>query len=127
MLSKKEIEFFSTGALEASERSEFPLSYKDLIDKFLIISNSMFTYLQNLPEEKFFELPDYNLEGNTENILEIIQRVSLHFLGHVGQIQSIKKELGKGGYFVTGIKKKQRIDSREKWLKWWDENKENYI
>lgn len=34
--------------------------------------------------------------------------------------------LGKGGYFVTGVKKKQRLDSRKKWRAWWEENRENY-
>ncbi len=126
MLNPEAIEYFSTGAVVENERKAFPYSYQELIDKFLEISDSTFFYLNNLLEEKFLELPEKNVEGNTENLCEIIQRVSLHFLGHVGQIQLIKKELGKGGYFVAGVKKRQRIDSREKWLKWWINNKETF-
>jgi hypothetical protein len=125
-LSKELREYFATGAADMSDRKEFPISYKELIETYLEISTSMFEYLRKLPEKKFEELPEHNVEGNTENIYEIIQRVALHFLGHTGQIQLIKKELGKGGYFVTGIKKKQREDSRIKWLNWWNENKENF-
>ncbi|MHA1938512.1 MAG: hypothetical protein ACXACD_14135 [Candidatus Thorarchaeota archaeon] len=116
---------FATGA-ERMNQKEFPLAQRTLIDSFLEVSQASFEYLQNLPEEKFLELPEQNSGSNTETLCELIQRISLHFLGHTGQIYWIKKELGKGGYFVTGIKKKQRDDSRIKWHKWWNENKKNY-
>ncbi|MHA2211415.1 MAG: DinB family protein [Candidatus Thorarchaeota archaeon] len=117
---------FATGAEKMNPRN-LPISQKALIDTFLEVSKASFEYLQSLPEEKFDELPENNMGGSTETVGELIQRVSLHFLGHTGQIYWIKKELGKGGYFVTGVKKKQREDSRRKWLKWWNENGENYI
>jgi len=66
------------------------------------------------------------IENNVETVSELLQRISLHFLGHTGQIIWIKKHLGKGGAFVMGVKKKQRDDSKTKWLKWWTENKEKY-
>ncbi|MHA2501226.1 MAG: hypothetical protein ACXAEL_16785 [Candidatus Hodarchaeales archaeon] len=72
-----------------------------------------------MPEEKFNELPENNNKKNTETVSELIQRISLHFLGHTGQIYQVKRELGKGGYFVTGVKKENRETSRTKWLKWW--------
>ncbi len=103
-----------------------PLPLNNLIDNFLKISNASFDYLKNLPEEKFDDIPEHSMEGNTETVSELIQGISLHFLGHVGQIYLIKKELGKGGYFVTGVKKEERDDSRIKWLKWWEDNKQNY-
>lgn len=83
-------------------------------------------YLYKLPEEKFTDLPENNDESNTETVSESIQRISLHFLGHTGQIYLIKRELGKGGYFVAGVKKKSRDASRIKWLNWWNVHKENY-
>ncbi len=116
---------FATGA-EKMNPEDFPLSLRNLIDTFLEISRTSFEYLRNLSEEKFHELPEHNIEGNTETVKELIQRISLHFLGHTGQIYLMKKELGKGGYFVTGVKKKQREDSRKKWLKWWNNNKEEF-
>ncbi|MFX0207702.1 MAG: hypothetical protein ACFFDT_17065 [Candidatus Hodarchaeota archaeon] len=118
-------DYFTSGPDREKER-KFPISYKELIEKFLEFSETSFDYLYNLPEEKFTELPEKNDESNTETLSELIQRISLHFLGHTGQIYLVKRELGKGGYFVTGVKKKHRDTSRIKWLEWWNDNKENY-
>ncbi|MHA1968172.1 MAG: hypothetical protein ACW964_10265 [Candidatus Hodarchaeales archaeon] len=117
--------YFSSG-LEREKEGTFPISSKELINSFLEFSKTSFNYLNNLPEEKFTKLPENNDKSNTETIGELIQRISLHFLGHTGQIYQIKRELGKGGYFVTGLKKKQRDASRIKWLNWWNSNKEKY-
>jgi hypothetical protein len=125
IVSEAFLQFYLPPRVDHEEITDFPLSIKDLIDTFLNVSESCFNYLNNLPEEKFNELPEHN-ENNTEILSEIIQRVSLHFLGHTGQIIWVKKHLGKGGTFVMGVKKKQRDDSKEKWLKWWSENKDKY-
>jgi uncharacterized damage-inducible protein DinB len=118
-------EYFHSGS-ELPLGGEFPTSVQELVDLFLQIFDSSLNYLKELPEERFNELPENNHGDNTETVCELLQRISLHFLGHTGQIYLVKKELGKGGYFVTGVKKKQRSDSRKKWLKWWKENKEKY-
>ena len=125
IVSEAFLQFYHPPRVDVEEITDFPLSIKDLMDTFLKVSESSFNYLNNLPEEKFDELPEYN-ENNTEILSEIIQRVSLHLLGHTGQIIWIKKHLGKGGAFVMGVKKKQREDSKVKWLKWWSETKEKY-
>ena len=119
------LQYYHPPRVDVEEITNFPLSIKELIDTFLEVSESSFNYLNNLPEEKFNKLPEHN-ENNTETVSELLQRVSLHFLGHTGQIIWIKKHLGKGGAFVMGIKKKQRDDSRIKWQQWWNENKEKY-
>ena len=112
--------------MEREKEKTFPLTYKELIDTFLKFSDISVNYLYNLPEEKFTNLPEHNEESNTETLSELIQRISLHFLGHTGQIYQVKRELGKGGFFVTGLKKKNREASRIKWLEWWDNNREKY-
>lgn len=124
-LAKEVREYFAPGTEVLNER-EFPFSSRELIDTFLEISTSSFQYLYDLPEEKFNEPPEICEKGNAETIYELLQRVSLHFLGHTGQIYLIKKELGKGGYFVTGVRKKGREESRKKWLKWWNANREKF-
>ncbi|MHA2226368.1 MAG: DinB family protein [Candidatus Hodarchaeales archaeon] len=118
-------DYFTMGPDRANQR-EFPMSYMELIDKFLEFSKISFEYLNNLPEEKFTEVPEHNTGKNSEIVVELIQRISLHFLGHTGQIYQIKRELGKGGTFVMGVKKKNRDDSRAKWLNWWNAKKEHY-
>ncbi|MCE7745428.1 MAG: DinB family protein [Candidatus Heimdallarchaeota archaeon] len=119
------LQYYHPPRVDVEEITDFPLSIKELIDTFLEVSDSSFNYLNKLPEEKFNELPEHN-ENNTELVSVLLQRVSLHFIGHTGQIIWIKKHLGKRGAFVMGIKKKQRDDSRIKWLQWWNENKEKY-
>jgi hypothetical protein len=118
-------EYFAMGPDRANHR-EFPLSYMELIDTFIEFSNKGLNYLIELPEEKFSELPEHNKGKNSETVGELIQRMSLHFLGHTGQIYQTKRELGKGGTFVMGVKKKNRHDSRAKWLVWWNANKTKY-
>ncbi|MBK5115017.1 MAG: DinB family protein [Candidatus Heimdallarchaeota archaeon] len=125
IVSEAFLQFYHPPRVDHEEIIDFPLSIKDLIDTFLEVSESSFNYLNSLTEEKFNELPEHN-ENNTEILSELIQRVSLHFMGHTGQIIWIKKHLGKGGAFVMGVKKKQREDSKIKWLQWWNENKEKY-
>ena len=122
----QEFRDYFTSGLEREVNRNFPVSYEELIDTFLKFSQTSFDYLYQLPEEKFEELPENNDTKNTETVNELIQRISLHFLGHTGQIYIVKRELGKRGYFVTGVKKKGRDDSRTKWLKWWIDNKKNY-
>lgn len=117
--------YFTLGPDRANKRN-FPLSYKELIDTFLAFSKTSFEYLYQLPEEKFTELPEHNTGKNTETVAESIQRISLHFLGHTGQIYQTKRILNKGGTFVMGVKKENRDDSRAKWLIWWNENKKLY-
>ncbi|MFX1284850.1 MAG: hypothetical protein ACFFB5_14410 [Promethearchaeota archaeon] len=124
-LSQEFRDYFNLGP-EREKEKEFPISYRELIDTFLEFSQISLNYLYNLPEEKFTDLPEKNDEKNTETVCELIQRISLHFLGHTGQIYMIKRELGKGGYFVTGVKKDNRDTSRIKWIKWWNANKDNY-
>ncbi len=124
-LTPEEREPFTTGATRI-DLNQFPLSMRDLIENFLKVSDSSLQFLRQIPDENINKLPDFNFGGNTETVGELIQRISLHCLGHVGQIYIIKKELGKGGYFVTGVKKNQREDSRIKWMKWWEDNKKNY-
>ncbi|UCG00314.1 MAG: hypothetical protein JSW11_11765 [Candidatus Heimdallarchaeota archaeon] len=124
-LSQEFRDYFTSG-LEREKERTFPLTYKELIDTFLEFSTTSINYLNNLSEEKFMELPEHNEKRNTETLNELIQRISFHFLGHTGQIYLVKRELGKGGYFVAGLKKKNRDASRIKWLDWWNKNKDTY-
>ncbi len=125
LLDKEFREYFEM-RIEDRKEHEFPVSYAELIDIFLEFSQSSRDYLDCLSVEKFTKLPENNMKKNSETIAELVQRVSLHFLGHTGQIYQIKRELGKGGAFVMGVKKKNRTDSRKKWINWWTKNKSKY-
>ena len=124
-LSEEQREYFTSGA-EGFEERPFPFTLRLLIDTFLDISEASFEYLRGLPEEEFNKPPAMCKKKDDETIYELIQRASLHFLGHTGQIYWIKRGLGKGGYFVTGVRKKGREESRKKWMKWWNDTKEEF-
>ena len=65
IVSEAFLQFYHPPRVDHEEITDFPLSIKDLIDTFLVVSESSFNYLNNLPEEKFNELPENN-ENNTD-------------------------------------------------------------
>ena len=99
MTSEAFRQYYYSPREKIEEITDFPLSIKDLIDLFLDVSKASFDYLNALPEEKFNELPEKN-ENNVETVSELLQRVSLHFLGHTGQIIWIKKCYSYRIYFL---------------------------
>ncbi|MFX1255796.1 MAG: DinB family protein [Promethearchaeota archaeon] len=101
---------------------EDSFSFKELIDQFMQVADSTFHYLGELPEEKFRHLPEKG--KSEETLLELSQRIALHFMGHMGQIRIIRMELGNPakGFFVSGISKSERQNVITKWREWWEKN-----
>ncbi|KXH74470.1 MAG: hypothetical protein AM326_09885 [Candidatus Thorarchaeota archaeon SMTZ-45] len=101
-----------------------PMTFAKLIDEYLKISASGFSYLQSIDDEDLEKVifPEYG-----ENLLQSIQRIGLHYMGHVGQIVLIRRALGNpGATFVGGISSIGRSKIREKWDKWWSENRNDF-
>ncbi|MCK4568355.1 MAG: hypothetical protein KAU48_13700, partial [Candidatus Thorarchaeota archaeon] len=62
-----------------------------------------------------------------ETLETSIQRISLHFLGHVGQIVLIRRSLGNpGSSFVGGLHPRVRKQMHEEWTSWWSESKSRF-
>jgi uncharacterized damage-inducible protein DinB len=101
-------------------------SFKELVDSFLTVADSAFAYLEKLPEERFRDLPEKvdPKAKHPETLLELIQRISLHFMGHMGQIRVIRKELGNPskGFFVAGISKSSRENLLIEFKTWWEKS-----
>ena len=118
----------SYGASKENVEKGLPISFKELIEYGMKISERTFDYLKKLPLEKFYELPEKDVENKTdESIMKVTQRVALHISGHMGQIILLRRLIGdKGGVFVGGMSNEQRVSLKEKWLKWWEENKEKF-
>jgi len=118
----------SYGASKENVEKGLPISFKELIEYGMKISERTFDYLKKLPLEKFYELPEKDVENKTdESIMKATQRVALHISGHMGQIILLRRLIGdKGGVFVGGMSNEQRVSLKEKWLKWWEENKEKF-
>ncbi|HUT79593.1 MAG TPA: DinB family protein [Candidatus Bathyarchaeia archaeon] len=121
--------YFAYGVSKEQVTEKPPVSFGELIEIYLKISKKVFEYLDQLPEEKYMYVPETS-EGKEikESIKNTLERVSLHMMGHIGQIYLIRRHIenpGKG--FVAGIAKSGRQYILENWLKWWEENKKEYF
>jgi len=106
------------------EITQYPFSFKDLIDTYLIISEDFLRAINDLPEEDYtqFITPD-----NGENLFQMLQRITLHYMGHMGQIVLLRRMSGDHIWsFVGGINEKDRTRLRNEWKEWWLENRSNF-
>ncbi|MGD9397580.1 MAG: DinB family protein [Candidatus Thorarchaeota archaeon] len=125
LLSEETTHYFRYGTTkEEISETQAPMTFVSFVEEYLKISSSAFSYLQSL-EDKDFEriiFPDYE-----ENLAQSIQRIALHYMGHMGQIVLIRRALGNPGpTFVGGVQDSGRKKMRKEWEKWWSENKENF-
>lgn len=128
ILPREVSKLVSYGATKGEVLEGLPISFKELVEFGLQISNRTFSYLEKLPEEKFYELPEKDFKKkSSENIIKVTQRVALHLMGHMGQIVLIRRLLGDpGSGFVGGMNGRDRAGMKERWTKWWEENKSSY-
>lgn len=100
-------------------------SFGKFVEVYLEIYDEFISYIKNVPYDKF---NDPITKG--EKLISIIQRISLHYMGHLGQITVIRKYLGNevdGPYsFVKAMSKPTRRKLRKEWLEWWSENCDQY-
>ncbi|MCE7745650.1 MAG: DinB family protein [Candidatus Heimdallarchaeota archaeon] len=127
-LSEKEGACYSFGVSKEEIEEGLPTSFKELIESYLEIRKDAFDYLNKLPEEKFRQVPEADAgKKSKESLMQAIQRVSLHFMGHMGQIVLLRRALGNPGFgFVAGMTKENREKRIDQWMKWWEENKEKF-
>ncbi|MHA1965797.1 MAG: DinB family protein [Candidatus Thorarchaeota archaeon] len=125
LLSEEIAHYFRFGTTkEEISKTETPLTFSRLIDEYLKISASGFSYLNSLEDKDFGKVifPEYG-----ETLLQSIQRIAFHFMGHVGQIVLIRRALGNPGpTFVGGISPVGRDKIKQKWNTWWSDNKEDF-
>jgi len=128
IMSKKEITHYAYAAAKDEAKKELPTSFKELVEKYLKISGNFFSHLRGLPQEKFRQVPIVDAGKQTkESIMRIIQRIALHYMGHMGQIVLIRRSIGNPGFgFVAGMSKENREKRIAQWKKWWEENKEDF-
>ncbi len=101
-----------------------PISFDTLVDRYLDVSESFSNYLAEMEEDGLYE----GFPGEvSENLLQTILRVSLHFMGHAGQIVLIRRALGNpGSSFVSGVKKESRQQIMDDWYDWWNNRRESF-
>ncbi len=100
-------------------------SFGRCVELYLEISDGFFNLVKRTPEEDYIKPIDKG-----EKLGTIIQRISLHFMGHLGQIYLIRRALGKelpSSYsFVLALSESSRRKLKKEWTIWWEENKSNF-
>ncbi len=120
--SEKQQKYLAYGASKEDITEKLPFSFREILDKYLLISKSFFEYLKGFQEEKFHQITSQ--ENGGETLIQKIQRITLHYMGHTGQIVIIRRALGVSSWsFVSGIKKEERQKYMKEWIKWWEENR----
>jgi hypothetical protein len=119
---------FLTGSTKEDIAKGCPISFKEIVDGLLEIGDETFAYLQELPEEVFRYLPAEITTRSKESVLTNVQRMALHFMGHMGQIRIIRRVLNNKarGYFVTGIEPTYRKQVKQRFIAWWNANKSEF-
>ncbi len=127
-LTEEESIIYAYGVSKDKINKGLPTSFKDLVESYLKIREEAFDYLNKLPEEKYREVPEADAGKQVkESIMQVIQRVALHYMGHMGQIILIRRAIGNPGFgFVAGMSKENREKRIDQWMKWWEENKEKF-
>ncbi|MFX1565366.1 MAG: DinB family protein [Promethearchaeota archaeon] len=111
---------YTTGQTKNTIQQGLPLSFKEIVDVFLQIGDITFSYLRKMDDSKF----GYLHEKGTP-VMKRIQRVSLHLMGHMGQIRIIRRNLNDPapGFFVAGMTTTARNRIRQRFLAWWNQKK----
>ncbi|MFW9786109.1 MAG: DinB family protein [Candidatus Thorarchaeota archaeon] len=125
MISDGVSQYFRYGTTkEEISATAAPLTFEDLIDEYLKISESSFSYLQTLNDEDFGKIIFPDLD---ETLLQSIQRIALHYTGHMGQIVLLRRALGNPGpTFVGGIHEPGRQKMKQEWKNWWSKSKSDF-
>ncbi|MHA1948796.1 MAG: DinB family protein [Candidatus Thorarchaeota archaeon] len=125
LFSKDVMHYYRYGtSKEEIESVDSPFTFEQLIEEYLEVSKIGFSYLETLDDDAFTQVifPEIG-----ETLQKSIQRMALHYLGHVGQIVLIRKVMGNPGYsFVSGTYEDDYNRMKKDWTTWWSESKENF-
>lgn len=112
------------GATKEIAQSDSPLTFSQIIDCFLNISDDIFSYLQSLEDVDFETII---ISQYDETLLQSVQRVSLHLMCHMGQIVLVRRALANPGpTFMGGVQESQWVEMRMSWENWWTIHKDDF-
>ena len=126
---EEQLKFFAYGVNKDLAHKEPSISFQELVETYLDLTSKVSKYLKELSEEKFREKPEKQEKSERiESLIDCLVRVALHYMGHMGQITLIRRTYGNPVPmgFVAGIATESREKIKENWLKWWNENKNEF-
>ncbi len=125
LFSKDVMDYYRYGTTKDEiESTDSPFTFQELVEEYLEVSKKGFSYLQTLDDEAYDQVLFPEIK---ETLLESLQRIALHYLGHVGQIVLIRRALGNPGpSFVGGFNESDYRRMHEEWNSWWSEKKEHF-
>ena len=125
LFSEEIVHYFRYGTTkEEIAETVAPLTFSQLIDEYIRISEVGFSYLQTLEDIDFEKVIFTEID---ETLLQSIERIAFHFMGHMGQIVLLRRALGNPGpSFVGGAHESGRNKMRDEWRAWWSDNKGNF-
>lgn len=101
-----------------------PISFHNLVDGYLKITESSIKYLRQAGEEVIHD--SFSAAPN-ESLLQSLHRMAFHFMGHMGQIVMIRRALNNPGpSFVDGVTRTQREKILKNWNEWWIQNRYSF-
>jgi hypothetical protein len=105
-----------------------PMAFRDAAEYYLKVADAAHRFLRDLPPEGLRRVPEGRVgsgRANPHTILELVERNTLHLLGHAGQIFMIRRLLGDygSGTFVMGMTPEEREKGRQEWDAWWGANR----
>ncbi len=120
---------FITGSSKEEFHQGVGVTFPELVGALMQIGEMTFSSLREMPEEQFRKLPAKLKSKSKETLMTLIQRMSLHFLGHIGQIRVIRRVLGNParGYFVTGLDKAYRKKIHQRFKDWWEASNTTFV
>jgi hypothetical protein len=122
-LSSEERDYYAYG-VSKDHVSKYPFSFQDLLDNYLKISSEYLHILEGLSLQDFQQKQH---EEQREVLSDLVHRLSLHLMGHTGQIVLIRRMLDNPYWgFVGGVSEKQREELRKEWLEWWNDTKSKF-
>ncbi len=105
-------------------RNAPPITFKDLVDSYIDISQSSVEYLQREGAKMLYT--EFAPQPG-ETLLHQIYRVIFHYMGHMGQVVMIRRALGNPGRsFVDGVTKHNREKLMQSWNEWWMDSRDQF-
>ena len=101
-----------------------PLSFKEVMNSYLKMSTRFKAILEEIPHDKY---PELETPESREEIYKWLQRITLHYMGHTGQISTLKRIIEDDAhYFMQGVSDDDRKRIRGDWINWWNANQDDY-